>query len=148
MQINVNFDQAISSLPTGFVSAVDYVVNYFDTLFTNAATITLQVGWGEVGNNVLPSNALGASMAASYVAPSYASLRNALIAENASGSSTLPSTSPFSGTPYIPSAEAKALGLLANNSSLDGYVGFNNDSVVGLHDGCADRQPILFDRHH
>ena len=48
MQINVTFDQAISSLPTGFVSAVNYVVNYFDSLFTNNVTININVGYGEV----------------------------------------------------------------------------------------------------
>ena len=126
MILNANFDQPISSLPTGFVSAVNYVVNYFDSLFTNNATITIDVGWGEVGGSILPSNALGASMGANYVTTSYSSVRNALIAQNASGSSTLPTTSPFSGTVYIPSAEAKALGVMANNSSLDGYIGFSN----------------------
>ena len=108
------------------MSAVNYVVNYFDSLFTNNVTITIDVGYGEVGGSILPSNALGASMGANYVTPSYSSVRNALIAQNASGSSTLPTTSPFSGTVYIPSAEAKALGVMANNSSLDGYVGFSN----------------------
>ena len=39
MQINVVYDQRAGSLPTGFVAAVNYVVNYFDGLFTNSVTI-------------------------------------------------------------------------------------------------------------
>jgi hypothetical protein len=125
MILNVNFDQAISSLPTGFVSAVNYVVNYFDNLFTNNATITINVGWGEVGGSTLPSNALGASIS-NYLSESYSSTRNALLAHNASGSSTLPTTSPLGGTLYMTQAEAKALGLYSNSAALDGSIGFSN----------------------
>ena len=125
MILNANFDQAISSLPTGFVSAVNYVVNYFDSLFTNNITVTIDVGYGEVSGQLLGSGALGESIS-NYIGTSYTSLRNALLAENAPGSSTLPTTSPFSGTPYLTQAEGKALGLVANNGSLDGYIGLSN----------------------
>ena len=47
MQINVSYDQNPSSLPAGFVCAINYVVNYFDTLFSANVTITLQVGYGK-----------------------------------------------------------------------------------------------------
>ena len=61
MQLNINFDQALNSLPTGFVTAVNYVVSYFDSLFTNNVTITIDVGYGEIGGSALPSNVLGES---------------------------------------------------------------------------------------
>jgi hypothetical protein len=92
MQINVSFDQAISSLPTGFVSAVNYVVNYFDNLFTNPITMTIDVGYGEIAGSTLGAGALGESEGTSYVAPSYSSVVNALTAQSAPGASTLPST--------------------------------------------------------
>src|ERR1019366_10588146 len=120
MQINVTWDQSVSGLPTGFVSAVNYVVNYFDTLFTNNATINIDVGYGEVGGSALGSGALGSSIS-SYVGANYNSLRSALLAQNAPGSSTLPSTSPLAGSPFVTQAEAQALGLAPNNGTLAGY---------------------------
>ena len=125
MSIVVNFDQAISSLPTAFVNAVNYVVTYFESLFTNPVTINLDVGYGEVGGSSLPSGALGSSMPAAYVPANYSDVKNALLAENAPGASTLPSTSPLGGTVYMYQAEAKALGL-SSGTNLDGYVGFSN----------------------
>ena len=124
MQINVTLDQSVGSLPTGFVSAVNYVVNYFDTLFTNNCTINICVGYGEVDGQPLGSNALGSSIT-NYFGASYASLKSALVAENAPGSSTLPSTSPLAGSPVLSQAEAKAMGL-TSTTSIDGYVGFSN----------------------
>src|SRR5664279_776566 len=110
MQLNVSFDQATSNLPTGFVSAVNYVVNYFDNLFTNNCTINICVGYGEVDGQTLGSGALGESIT-NFAGASYSNLRSALVAENAPGSSTLPSTSPLAGSPVLAQAEAKALGL-------------------------------------
>ena len=126
MQLNINFDQALNSLPTGFVTAVNYVVSYFDSLFTNNVTITIDVGYGEIGGSALPSNVLGESQATALPSENYSSVKNALLAENAPGASTLPSTSPLAGTLVMPQAEAKALGLSPNNGSLDGHVGFSN----------------------
>ena len=66
MQINVSFDQNQSSLPSGFVTAVNYVVSYFDTLFTNNVTLNIHVGYGEIDGQSLASNALGESYAPQY----------------------------------------------------------------------------------
>src|ERR1700730_6639535 len=60
MQINITFDQA-STLPAGFVSAVTYVVNYFESLFTNPVTVNISVGYGEIAGQPLGSGALGES---------------------------------------------------------------------------------------
>src|ERR1019366_8650488 len=118
MQINVTFDQSISSLPTGFVSAVNYAVNYFDNLFTNSCTINIDVGYGEIASSALMSGDLGESQT-SFFGATYSSARSALLAQNAPGASTLPSTSPAAGTLYLAQAEAKALGL-TSTTSLDG----------------------------
>ncbi len=132
MNLVVEFDQAISSLPSGFVSAVDYVVGYFDSLFTNNATITIDVGYGEIDGQRLESDALGESEQANVTSVSYSAVRNALIAEGAPGVSTLPATSPAPGgdTLYMPTSEQKALGLIPNNSEVDGYVGFDSGSNI------------------
>ncbi len=62
MQINVTYDQNVDSLPTGFVTAVNYVVSYFDSLFTNPITIDINVGYGECAGIPLGSGALAASL--------------------------------------------------------------------------------------
>ena len=124
MQINVTFDQSVSSLPTGFVSAVNYVVNYFDSLFSNSCTINVCVGWGEVGGSTLSGGALGESETF-LVGKNYSSVKSALLGQNAPGASTLPSTAPLAGTLTMPTAEAKALGF-SSSGTIDGYVGFSN----------------------
>ena len=123
MQINVNFDQPTNTLPTGFVTAVNWAVDYLDSLFPNPVTLTINVGYGEVAGGSL-GGALGGSVGIANTV-SYTSVQNALLAQNAPGASTLPSSSPFSGSLYMPQAEAKALGLAAG-TTLDGYVGFSN----------------------
>jgi len=123
MNIDVTFDQSVSSLPAGFVSAVNGVVNYFDILFTNPVTINIDVGYGEIDGMPLAPNDLGASYAP-YVMESYSSVRQALQSEGAPGSSTLPSASPLSGFLLMTQAEAQALGLTSAVST--SYVGFSS----------------------
>jgi hypothetical protein len=124
LQINVTFDQDENSLPAGFVAAIDFVVNYYDSLFTNNVTINIHVGYGEVAGQTLGSNALGESYAPLYVPASYSSVRNALLAEGAPGASSLLASSPLPGSLYMPQAEAQALGLTASVST--SYVGFSS----------------------
>ena len=133
MQINVTFDQAIGSLPAGFVAAIDYVVEYFDHLFTDAITINIDVGYGEVNGQTLGSGALGESITFlnSY---NYSTLRGALAgdaksADDANAVASLPGSDPIGGTHtyWVSTAEQKALGLLAANAgAIDGYVGFSS----------------------
>ena len=124
MQIDVTYDQSQSSLPAGFVAAINYVVNYYDTFFTNNVTINLDVGYGEIGGQPLESNALGESYAPQYILESYGSVRNALQAQGAPGAATLPSSSPLAGSLYMAQAEAQALGLTSAVST--NYVGFSS----------------------
>ena len=132
MEINVTFDQSIGSLPTGFVSAIDYVVNYLDQAFSNPVVVNIDVGYGEIANQSLGSGALGGSEA--YIDPvSYSTTVSALKNNEPSTSqqsaySTLPANSPVGGgTLWLTTAQEKALGLLtANDPSVDGYVGFSS----------------------
>ena len=140
MQISVQFDQNTANLPAGFVAAVNYVASYFDSLFTNSVTLTIAVGYGEIAGQTLASGALGESLPAlngqaGYVAVEpYASVRNALLSENAPGANTLPATAPANapGELLTTQAEAKALGLITNDNGIDGYVGF--DAASGIFD--------------
>ena len=59
MNLNISFDQSTGSLPSGFVAAVNYVLNYFDNLFTNNVTINIDLGYGEVEGQSLEAGATG-----------------------------------------------------------------------------------------
>jgi len=132
MQINVIYDQSPGSLPAGFVAAVNYVVNYFDTTFTNPVTVNIDLGYGEIANQSLGSGALGESETF-FDSVSYAQAVGALKANQPSAAqqaayATLPGSSPVNGgTLWVSTAQEKALGLLAaNNSATDGYVAGNS----------------------
>ena len=142
MQINVTWDTSVlqASVATEIETAVDYVVNLFDSYFTNPITINIDVGWGEVDGQALGAGALGESISnvASY---SYNQIRAALTnTASASGDpsqlaavSTLPSANPTTSNTFtIADAEAKALGLPlgVNPPVTDGYVGFDASSSI------------------
>jgi len=125
VDLEVNFDQSQSSLPSGFVAAVDYVVSYFDSLFSNNVTLTIDVGFGEIDGQALQRGDIGESLA-NGASVGYGTVRNALIGQGAPGSSTLPTTSPAGGASlFMASSEQKALGIVSNNGGLDGWAGFS-----------------------
>jgi hypothetical protein len=130
MQINIDYDSSVNSAPAGFQAGVQAAVQYLDSEFTNPITLTIDVGYGEIEGQSLGAGALGESEASQYVSEGYGALRNALLAEGAPGSATLPASSPLSGTLYMSQAEAKALGLPQNNDPIDGYVGFSSSPGI------------------
>jgi Ca2+-binding RTX toxin-like protein len=131
--INVTFDSSVNSAPSGFVTQVNAAVQYLESLFNDPITVTIAVGYGEVGGTKLGSGALGESETylSSY---SYSQLVNAMKADSTSASdasaiATLLATNPTgNGTFWVSTAEAKALGLAASSTSIDGYVGFTSAS--------------------
>jgi len=143
--INVSYDQSVSSLPAGFVAAINDVVSYYESVFTAPITVNVDVGYGEIDGQQLQSDALGESetFLGNY---SYSSIVNALAGVDASAASSLPSSMPVNGTMWIGTAEAKALGLPLEQPStdVDGFAGFsdvfpfaydqNNRSVLGEYD--------------
>src|ERR1700686_1329102 len=101
MQINVIYDQSASSLPAGFVAAVNYVVNFFDTTFTNPVTVNIDLGYGEIAGQSLGSGALGESETY-FDSFSYTQANNALKANHPPATqqaayATLPGSSPGTG---------------------------------------------------
>jgi hypothetical protein len=123
--INVTYDQSQSSLPTGFVAAINYVVNYYESIFTNPSTVNIDVGYGTIDGQPLQSGALGESE--SFLATyNYSTIKTALNNIDPSAASSLPSSAP--GNMWVATAEAKALGLSLQQPStdIDGYAGFSN----------------------
>ena len=137
MNINVIYGQgaANNAAPSGFYSAVNYVVSYYDTLFTNNITININVSYGYLLDpytntySALSSGDLGASFENNETSTSYAATRNFLLGENAPGASTLPSSSPDPGSLYMGSAQAKALGFVGASNTLDGSIGLSANTA-------------------
>lgn len=126
MRIIIAYDSSVASAPAGFQSCINAVCQYYDTIFTNNLTITLDVGYGEVKGNALSSGDLGASHFSEYF-DDYASTIASLQAEGAPGAAGLP-TEPVSFSTFaVLTAQAKALGVYAGNgASPDGYAGFSS----------------------
>jgi Ca2+-binding RTX toxin-like protein len=149
MNLNVIYGQGAdnNAAPSGFYEAVNYVVNYFDGLFSSNVTINIKVSYGAILNpynnsySPLASGDLGESYQNSESIYNYTAIRNALLSENAPGASTLPSTSPVPGSLYFGSAEAKALGLLGASSALDGSIGVASASPYTSWDYSATKTP-------
>ena len=131
--INITYDSSVASAPAGFKTAIDAAVQYFESQFTDAVTVNLNVGYGEVGGYNLDAGALGESL--TYLTSfSYAQVQQALVADatsadDATSVAHLPASSPVSGTIWTSTAEAKALGLLGSYSGVDGYVGFASGNL-------------------
>lgn len=143
--INVSYDQSVSSLPSGFVTAINDVVGYYESIFSAPITVNIDVGFGEIDGQQLQSDALGESetFLANY---NYSSVVNALAGVDAAAAASLPSSMPANGAMWIGTAEAKALGLPLEQPSadIDGFAGFsstypftydpNNRAVPGEYD--------------
>jgi Ca2+-binding RTX toxin-like protein len=133
--INIVYDSSVSKAPAGFMTQVNAAVQYLESQFNDPITITIAVGYGEVGGMALGSGALGESETylSSYT---YAQLVNAMKADatsasDASAIASLLATNPTgNGTFWVSTAEAKALGLAASGTSIDGYVGFSSSANI------------------
>jgi hypothetical protein len=129
VQFNLIYDQSVASAPAGFVEDVQAVANFYSKTFTDPITITLNVGFGEVGNSALPSGALGAS-STNLVSTSYKTLVSALKADATSSAdhsavASLPTRDPTGfGFYWLSTAEGKALGLYSGTGA-DGSIGFS-----------------------
>jgi PEP-CTERM motif len=126
--INPIYDASVNSAPAGFKTAFQSAMAFYQSTFTDPITISINVGWGEVGGTPLPAGGLGAS-STYLIGSSYSTVRNALSADRKSGYdlaavATLPSADPTGGRrELVSTAEAKALGL-RSGTGIDGSVGF------------------------
>jgi hypothetical protein len=146
MQINASFDFAADTPQAernNYVNAVNTVIGYFDSLFTNDVTLNIKFALGErlhsadgttiTYERMADINTAGSLLGASntqYDIFDYATVRNRLRTmtdtNQAAAYATLPVASPFGNDTFIfPVAEAKALGF-TSALSLAGY-----DGVVG-----------------
>ena len=135
--INVSYDSSVTSQANAAVieSAFNTVAQDYASSFSNPVTVNVGVSWGSVGGYALPSTAVGASLDYLYGYFSYSNVKGFLASSAASNpsdtalataSGSLPGAAPPGVSQYVvPSAEAKALGLIpGSQSSIDGFIGF------------------------
>jgi hypothetical protein len=134
LTIKPTYDSSITSLPyaASVENAFSAAVAVFQNALTNPITVNIAVSWGRVDGQTLPSNALGASVDPLYGYYSLTQVKAYLAAsstsaDDATAVSHLPISMPAGTNDYvIPSAEAKALNLVAGNGTgTDGYIGFS-----------------------
>jgi len=118
-----------------FEASFAVAVQTIEQLYTNPITINISVFWGTSGTNNPFSGGIG--LGASYmtaVSSSYSQIvskmsssRKTAVQTNAVASLPGSDPSPSGSLWYVPRAEAKALGIIASDSSNDGFVGFTTN---------------------
>ena len=143
MYINASFDFAAGATQSDisqFQNAVNIVINYFESVFTNVnVTLNVKFAYGEqyAGNPGGSADHLyadgqcnehrhfrfSARAQSTWNSYNYTTVRNQLLTESdtlqSSAYSTLPATSPFpsNDTLWVSSAQQKALGLPPSNTN-------------------------------
>jgi hypothetical protein len=149
MQINASFDFAADTPQAernNFVNAVNTVISYFDSLFTNNVTINIKFALGEdylsdngttityerMKNINAPGSLLGSSFTRYEIRP-YTDVRNLLLTKTDTNQpaayATLPINSPFGNEKLVASlAEEKVLGITPTVPGIAGAY----DGVIGI----------------
>ena len=130
MTINTTYAASVNNLANAAAvkAAFQGAANVFQGMFTNAVTVNIQVGWGEVLGS--PVTTLGTAAIAGYGTYSYSQMQSILRASATSESdktayASLPASSPIgAGTYTLTPAPAKALVVAGASSAIDGYIGF------------------------
>lgn len=142
MKINLFWDSSVSGAPAGFEADVQNAAAQLDAAILNPLTVTLQVGWNEIGGTPMtpgsgglgsPSGLLannGYGSAAQINASSVSSL-NTQLALNATGLSASTIGLP-SGTMELSTAQAQAMGISYAPGSVTYSSGANVDGSIGL----------------
>jgi hypothetical protein len=135
MKINLSWDSSVSAAPSGFQADIQRAATILGNAILNPITVTIQVGWGEIGGTLLSSanESEGGPSSATYV--NYGSSNNLQAIDLLINQSTLnntsnitaglPSSNPFgSGYITISAAQAKALGVSnPYATTFDGMIG-------------------------
>jgi len=131
LTFNLTFDTSVNSAPAAFTATIENVARGFSNALRSTATINLNVGWGEVAGNALPSNALGASSFYLSGPYTYSQIVSALNAHAASADDSAALTSLSGSDPtngghlVLTTAQAETLGLLSYTGN-DGSIGFGS----------------------
>jgi len=139
LTFNTSWDPSITSLANaGTVEqAFTTAESRLSAILANPVTVNVNVSWGKLGTQALPTGALGASSTSLYGYFTYSQMKSwltaaATTAADKAAITTLPATSPTGSVQYVlTAAQAKALGLVApTGTSVDGSVGFASNNYT------------------
>src|SRR5438132_2979814 len=134
LNLVLQWENSALAAPQSFRNGMQAAANIMASLILDPITVTILVGYGDFNNGQITGITTGA-VGGDYrgVNTSYSTVRSALASHATSAAdqtfvNSLPNTSSLQGvsTFYVPSATAKALGLMANDIALDGAVGMGN----------------------
>ncbi len=138
MNIILNFQSNVNAAPAGFKAAIQEAANYFDRLYTNNITVTLDINYGNIASGA------SAGSTADYLR-TYSTYRNALLsqssqsADDLTAAAFLGASDPTGGSAanwFGGNALDKALGLTPYSTIAgisDGTVNFQADGAGGVH---------------
>ena len=133
LTFNTTWDPSITSLANAATveQAFTTAESRLSGILANPVSVNVNVSWGKLGTQALPTGALGASSTSLYGYFSYSQMKSwltaaATTAADKAAVATLPATSPTGAVQYVlTAAQAKALGVVAPTStSADGSIGF------------------------
>lgn len=154
LTIKATFDSSITSLSNAaqIESAFNTVAKFYDTSLSSPVTVNIDVSWGSIDGQALGKSALSSSLDNLYGYFNYSQIQGYLDASAAKSTNAalkaavkdLPKSDPGGVDQYaIPSAEAKALGLIsATQPGYDGYIGFSSTDAFDFNpaDGVTAKQ--------
>lgn len=135
MTINLTYTANVTSLinASAYESAIGYAAQQYAEMFTNPITVNFTVNAANLG-----PTGLGKSFSQPTFAASYSTIRSTLNSDATTEDQLVnlefnwPATDPTGGNSdwYIPSVEAKALGMNFTYPSGDGTFTFNNTNTT------------------
>lgn len=145
LHINLVYDASVAAAPSGFRDAMQSAANLLQSAFSDAITVNIAVGWGEVGGTAITAHGVAEGGPTAGIWVPTATLKSALqsgarSAADSSAYTALSSAANPNGNGAIAvwSAQEKALGLLAPTATaIDGVIGFSTDFTASLWVGAA-----------
>jgi uncharacterized membrane protein len=133
-----NYDDSITSLANASTveAAFAQAGSNIGAMFSDPVTVNINVSWGSVAGQSLPSSSLGSSSTSLYGYYSYPQIKSMLTqaattAADRSAIATLPASAPAGQSRYaITAAQAKALGVVSPTGGVDGSIGFGSNNYT------------------
>jgi hypothetical protein len=133
---NFTYDASVASAPAGFEQALTIAADDLAALIRDPITLTIEVGWGEIGNTTTLTNGDNEGGADGGIYLPYSQFKADFLANETDqadvvAGENLPAADPTGGVGiYVSYAQEKAWGLLPQNSSeTDGQVGFASTTL-------------------
>src|SRR6185437_5884799 len=136
MNIHLIFDPSCASAPSAFRSALGYAAKDLGAQIQGGGTVNIAIGWGEVGGQALaPTSLAEGGPARTYSIPYTAMLDDETQTTASAVAFQALETAPWSATHpdyLVCSAQMKAWGAMAQDTAIDGVVGFSSTQPFAM----------------